>query len=207
MVRPGVPEVSGLGFRFISALRVPKITLPGAKRKVFDLKCRCSGHRGDAGPGHPSCSLLLQDGHFSTAQLGWLWSAADRCNPVAALRKALRRARIAGDLHCWRSGRETLERPLFAEAQVREAWLQRAQCRCDMAKVAAGRPKLRLGEQAIQWGWIRGQVARVHLSADRLAALIGVMAGDAVPELTAMKWQKNRTGLCSCGEPEDLRHR
>jgi hypothetical protein len=152
-------------------------------------------------------SLLLQDGHFSTAQLGWLWSAADRCNPVAALRKALRRARIAGDLHCWRSGREILERPLFAEAQVREAWLQRAQCRCDMAKVAAGRPKLRLGEQAIQWGWIRGQVARVHLSADRLAALIGVMAGDAVPELTAMKWQKNRTGLCSCGEPEDLHHR
>ena len=139
--------------------------------------------------------------------MGWLWSAADRCNPGAALRKALRRARIAGDLHCWRSGRETLERPLFAEAQVREAWLQRAQCRCDMAKVAAGRPKLRLGEQAIQWGWIHGQVAKVHLSADRLAALIGVMAGDAVPELTAMKWQKKSTGLCSCGEPEDLHHR
>ena len=47
----------------------------------------------------------------------------------------------------------------------------------------------------------------MHLSADRLAALIGVMAGDAVPELTAMKWQKKSTGLCSCGEPEDLHHR
>ena len=47
----------------------------------------------------------------------------------------------------------------------------------------------------------------MHLSADRLAALIGVMAGDAVPELTAMKWQKKRTGLGSCGEPEDLHHR
>ena len=151
-------------------------------------------------------SLLVKDGHFSTAQLGWLWSSTDRCNPVAALRRALLRAGVAGDLHCWRSGREALEQPLFAEAQVREAWLQRAQCRCDMAKVAAGRPKLRLGEHAIQWGWIRGQVARLHLSADRLAALIGVMAGDAVPEQTAMKWTKG-TGLCSCGEPEDLHHR
>ncbi len=64
---------------------------------------------------------------------------------------------------------------------VAEAWLQRAQCRFDMAKVAAGRPKFKLGEQAIQWGWIRGQVARLHLSPDRLAALLGVMAGDAVP--------------------------
>ena len=151
-------------------------------------------------------SLLVKDGHFSIFQLGWLWSSTDRCNPVAGLRRALLRAGVVGDMQCWRSGREMLEQPLYAETRVREAWLQRAQCRSDMAKVAAGRPKLKLGEQAIQWGWIRGQVARLHLSPDRLAALLGVMAGDAVPEQTAMKWNKG-LGLCSCGEPEDLYHR
>ena len=150
--------------------------------------------------------MLVKDGHFSIFQLGWLWSSTDRCNPVAGLRRALLRAGVVGDMQCWRSGREMLEQPLYAETRVREAWLQRAQCRFDMAKVAAGRPKLKLGEQAIQWGWIRGQVARLHLSPDRLAALLGVMAGDAVPEQTAMKWNKG-LGLCSCGEPEDLYHR
>ena len=68
----------------------------------------------------------------------------------AGLRRALLRAGVVGDLHCWRSGREVLEQPLYAETWVREAWLQRAQCRLDMAKVAAGRPKLKLAEQAIQ---------------------------------------------------------
>ena len=95
---------------------------------------------------------------------------------MAGLRRALLRAGVVGDMQCWRSGREMLEQPLYAETPVREAWLQRAQCRCDMAKVAAGRPKLKLGEHTIQWGWIRGQVARLHLSPDRLAALLGVMA-------------------------------
>ena len=107
---------------------------------------------------------------------------------------------------CWKSGREVLEQPLHAEEQVRSAWLQGAQCRRDMAKVAAGRPKLKLGEQAIQWNWIHGQVARLRLQPDRLAALSGVIAGDAVPELTAMKWHKG-PGLWCCGEPEDLLHR
>ena len=37
-------------------------------------------------------SLMAQDGLFTAHQLGWLWLAADRCNPVAALRKALGRA-------------------------------------------------------------------------------------------------------------------
>jgi hypothetical protein len=68
-----------------------------------------------------------------------------------------------------------------------------------MANVAAGKPKLKLGEQAIQWVWIRGQVARLHLSPDRLAALLGVMAGDAVPEQTAMKWNKG-LGLPAAAE-------
>ena len=54
---------------------------------------------------------------------------------------------------------------------------------------AAGRPTLKLGEQSVQWRWIHGQVARLHLQPDRLAALLGVIAGDAVPELTAMKWR------------------
>ena len=39
-------------------------------------------------------SLLVQDGHFTICQLGWLWLAADKCNPVAALRKALGRAGV-----------------------------------------------------------------------------------------------------------------
>ena len=94
-------------------------------------------------------SLLVKDGHLSINQLGWLWSSTDRCNPVAGLRRALLRAGVSGDLVCWRSGREVLEQPLHAEAQVREAWLHRAQCRRDMTKVAAGRPKLKLGDQAI----------------------------------------------------------
>ncbi len=89
----------------------------------------------------------------------------------------------------WKSGREVLEQPLHAEEQVRAAWLQRARCRRDMAKVAAGRPKLKLGEKAIQWHWIRGQAARLHLQPARLAALFGVIAGDAVPELTASNWR------------------
>ena len=127
-------------------------------------------------------SLMVKDGHFSIFQLGWLWNSTDRCNPVAGLRRSLLRAGVLGDLSCWQSGHEVLEQPLLAEAQVREAWLQQAQCRRDMAKVAAGRPKLKLGEQAIQWGWIHGQMARLRLQPDRLAALIGVMVGDAVPE-------------------------
>ena len=87
-------------------------------------------------------SLLVKDGHFSTFQLGWLWSSTDRCKPVAGLRRAKLRAGGSGDLVCWKSGHEALEQPLHAEEQVRVAWLQRAQFRRDVAKVAAGRPKL-----------------------------------------------------------------
>ena len=38
MVRPGVPEVSGLGFRFIWALRVPKITVGRASCGVAAVR-------------------------------------------------------------------------------------------------------------------------------------------------------------------------
>ncbi len=84
--------------------------------------------------------------------------------------------------------------------------MQQAQRRHDMAKVAAGRPKLMLGQQVIQWQWIHVQLARLHLPPDRLAALLGVIAGDAVPEATAAKW-RGGPGLRSCVEPEDLMHR
>ena len=50
------------------------------------------------------------------------------------------------------------------------------------------------------------QLGRLKLTADRLAALVGVIAGDAVPELTAVKWNGGN-GCCACGAPEDLRHR
>ena len=38
---PAFPKCLALVFGSFRPLRVPKITLPGAKRKVFDLKCRC----------------------------------------------------------------------------------------------------------------------------------------------------------------------
>ena len=57
---------------------------------------------------------MIQDGHFTTDQLGWLWLAADKCNPVAALRKALGRARVVGNLLQWQSGESVLMQPLKA---------------------------------------------------------------------------------------------
>jgi len=151
-------------------------------------------------------SLLVQDGHFSINQLEWLWLAGDSCNPVAALRKALQRAGVAGDLRCWRSGGSVLEQPLAAYERVRNDWLREAQRRQDMGNVVAGRPKFKLVGQPVRWEGILAQLGRLKLTADRRAALIGVMAGDAVSERMAARWNKG-PGLCACGAPEDLTHR
>ena len=151
-------------------------------------------------------SLLVQDGHFTIHQLEWLWLAADRCNPVAALRKALQRAGVLGNLLRWQAGEAVLEQPLQAHEQLRNCWLLEAQKQQDIRRVVACRPKLKLAGQTVQWQWLRLQLGRLKLAADRLAALVGVIAGDAVPELTAAKWNGGN-GLCACGAPEDLRHR
>ena len=73
-------------------------------------------------------------------------------------------------------------------------------------EVAASRPKMRLAGERVRWQWILGKVGQLHLAADRLAALIGVMAGDAVPETTAATWNGG-DGRCRCGMVEDLNHR
>ena len=151
-------------------------------------------------------SLLVQDGHFTICQLEWLWLAADKCNPVAALRKALGRAGVQGSLTRWQSGEAVLEQPLQAYEQLRNCWLQEAQRQRDTSRVAACRPKLKLKGHTVQWQWLQLQLGRLKMPADRLAALVGVIAGDAVPELTAAKWNKGN-GCCACGAPEDLRHR
>ncbi len=67
----------------------------------------------------------------------------------------------------------------------RNEWLAEAQFSYDMGKVAASRLKMKLTGSRVQCPWILGQVDQLHLAADRRAALIGVMAGDAVPETTA----------------------
>ena len=151
-------------------------------------------------------SLLVQDGHFAAGQLSWLWLAADKANPVAALRKALQRAGVTGSLEAWRAGPAELRNPLQAHEGLRVSWLREAQRRQDMLQVATCRPKLKLAGRTVQWQWVRGQIRRVGLAADREAALIGVLAGDAVPELQAAKWTYG-DGLCKCGMPEDIHHR
>ena len=65
---------------------------------------------------------------------------------------------------------------------------------------------MKLTGSKVQWPWILGQIEQLHLGADRRAALIGVMAGDAVPETTAAKW-KGGEGRCRCGMVEDFNHR
>ena len=62
--------------------------------------------------------------------------------------------------------------------------MQEAQRRQDMQRVAACRPKLKLAGHSVQWQWVRSQLGRPKLPADRYAALVGVIAGDAVPETT-----------------------
>ena len=151
-------------------------------------------------------SLLVQDGHFALHQLEWLWLAADRCNPVAALRKALERAGVRGNLLRWQVGEAVLEQPLHAHEQLRNSWLIEAQKQQDTSRVAACRLKLKLAGHTVQWQWLQMQLGRLKLTADRLAALVGVIAGDAVPELTAVRWNGGN-GCCACGAPEDLRHR
>ena len=84
----------------------------------------------------------------------------------------------------------------YSPQSLRNRWLQEAQRRQDMLRVAGCRPKLKLAGHAVQWQWIQSQIARLKPPADRQAALVGVMAGDAVPELTAAKWNGG-DGLCS----------
>ena len=59
-------------------------------------------------------SLLIQDGQFVADQLSCLWLAADKANPVAALRKTLQRAGITGGLETWVAGPAELRNPLEA---------------------------------------------------------------------------------------------
>ena len=106
----------------------------------------------------------------------------------------------------WTCGGRELEAPLDSLEATRNEWLAEAQKEHDMAKVAAGRPKMKLAGQEIQWQWIFGQVNQLSMKADRRAALIGVMAGDAVPEATAAKWNGG-DGRCRRGMREDVRHR
>ncbi len=151
-------------------------------------------------------SLLIQDGHFVIEQLSWLWAAADKTNPVAALRKALQWAGVAGSLGEWRAGAAVLPLPLAVHESLRNRWLCEAQRRQDILKVAASRPKLKLAGRTVQWQRVKAQIRRVGLTADRQTALVGVFAGDAVPELTAAKWNKGE-GKCNCSMLEDLHHR
>ena len=72
-------------------------------------------------------SLLIQDGHFVAGQLSWLWLAADKTNPVAALRKALQRAGIAGDLEISKAGSAEHRRPLQGREGLRVRWFREAQ--------------------------------------------------------------------------------
>ena len=107
---------------------------------------------------------------------------------------------MVGNLLRWQAGDAVLEQPLRAHEQSRNVWLQEAQRRQDMQRVAACRPKLKLAGPAVQRQWVKSQLGRLRLPADRLAALVGVIAGDAVPEPTAAKWNGG-SGLCACGEP------
>ncbi len=72
-------------------------------------------------------SLLIQDGHVAVGQLSWLWLAADKANPVAALRQALQRAGIAGDLETWRGGSAELRNPPQEHEGLRARWLMETQ--------------------------------------------------------------------------------
>ena len=130
----------------------------------------------------------------------------DPANPVAALKVALRRAGVTGSLTEWRAGAASLQNPLEAIARQRDAWLLEAQRHADIQAVAAGRPKLKIAGKNIRWQWIAGQVCRLGLPDDQQAALFGVMAGDAVPETTAAKWNGGNE-CCKCGAKEDLLHR
>ena len=84
--------------------------------------------------------------------------------------------------------------------------MKEAQCSTDMAQVAVCRQKLNLEGQTVQWPWILGRIKRLQLGADRQAALIGVLAGDAVPEVTAARWNGSQD-RCRCGMVEDIHHR
>ncbi len=95
-------------------------------------------------------SHLVQDGHFAAGQLSWLWLAADKASPVAALPQALQRAGAAGDLETWRAGSAELRNPLQVREGLQVRWLREAQRRHDLLKVAACRPKLKLAGRNVQ---------------------------------------------------------
>ena len=88
-------------------------------------------------------------------QLRVLWGHGDKANPVAALRKAMQRAGVGGDLGRWTSDGRELTNPLKAAEGLRNEWLAEAQMG---AKVAATRPKMRLAGSRVQWQWILGKV-------------------------------------------------
>ncbi len=71
---------------------------------------------------------------------------------------------------------------------IRNQFLKEAQRLKDPHRTAVCRPTIRLACQKVQWQWVLGRISRVHLPADRRAALVGVMVGDAVPEMTPAKW-------------------
>ena len=151
-------------------------------------------------------SLMVQDRQFTLEELRWLWEGKDPANPVAALKAALRRAGVGGDLNVWRKGGEVLRDPLKALTKTRVEWLLEAQRQADTEQVAIGRPKMKLKGLNIHWQWIAGQVRRLRLPQDRQAALLGVMAGDAAPEATAARWNSGND-RCRCGARKDLHHR
>jgi hypothetical protein len=70
------------------------------------------------------CSLMVQ-GQFTIEEIHSLWQAKDTTNPVAALRAALKRAGVVGDLTVWRAGEGALRNPLTALARQREDWCWR----------------------------------------------------------------------------------
>ena len=99
-----------------------------------------------------------------------------------------------------------LREPLKAIDSQRALWLKNAQRQADLKNVAAGRPKLKIAGRNIQRQWIAGQIRRLQLPVAQQAALFGVMAGGAVPETTAARWNGG-SGRCSCGAQEDLLHK
>ncbi len=96
-------------------------------------------------------SAGVQDGHFTIEELHWPWKAKDTSNPVAALRAALKRAGVVGDLTVWRAGEGALHNPLTALARQREDWWLEAQRQADTKMVATCRPKMKLQGRKVPW--------------------------------------------------------
>ena len=95
----------------------------------------------------------------------------------------------------WQAGEAVLEQPLQVHEQLRNCCLMEAQRHQDTSRVTACRPKLRLAGHTVQWQCLQMQLGRLKLTADRMAALVGVIAGDAVPELTALQVEWRQRSL------------